>query len=53
MRFSPESDWGANKGLAEARAFLEPIKKKFNLSYADTWTLAGVAAVELAVNLCL
>lgn len=47
MRFAPESKWGANNGLSEARAFLEPIQKAFGLSCADTWTLAGVTAVEM------
>jgi catalase (peroxidase I) len=28
------------------RDFLEPVKAKYNLSYADTWTLAGAVAVE-------
>lgn len=46
MRFSPESDWGANAGLKIARDFLEPFKKKYGISYADLWTLAGVAAIE-------
>lgn len=47
MRFEPEASWGANAGLAHARAFLDPIKKKYpNVSYADLWTLAGAVAVE-------
>lgn len=47
MRFAPESEHGANAGLAVARALLEPIKKKFPwISYADLWTLAGCVAVE-------
>jgi cytochrome c peroxidase len=47
MRFSPESDWGANAGLKKARDFLEPIKAKYpKLSYADLWTLAAVVAIE-------
>ena len=29
-----------------ARDFLEPLKKKHNMSYGDIWTLAGAAAVE-------
>ena len=41
MRFDPECSWGANAGLKVARDFLEGIKKKHGLSYADTWTLAG------------
>lgn len=47
MRFSPESNWGANAGLGIARDLLEPIKKKFPwISYADLWTLAGAVAIE-------
>jgi len=47
MRFAPESNHGANAGLAVARARLEKIKQKHpELSYADLWTLAGVVAVE-------
>ncbi|KAJ3113678.1 hypothetical protein HDU96_003080 [Phlyctochytrium bullatum] len=47
MRFKPESTDGANAGLEHARAFLEPIKKKYSwISYADLWTLAGVTAIE-------
>lgn len=46
MRFEPESKWGANAGLGNARAFLEPIAKNYSLSQADIWTLAGATAVE-------
>nr|KAJ3418130.1 cytochrome c peroxidase [Polyrhizophydium stewartii] len=47
MRFKPESTDGANAGLEHARAFLEPIKTKHPwISYADLWTLAGVASIE-------
>lgn len=46
MRFAPEAAWGANAGLLAAREFLEPIKKKYSISHADLWTLAGVAAIE-------
>ena len=43
MRFKPESEHGANNGLALARKLLEPIKRAHpQLSYADLWTLAGV-----------
>lgn len=42
MRFSPESDWGANAGLKIARDFLEKIKKQHPaITYSDLWTLAG------------
>ncbi|MBW0527862.1 hypothetical protein O181_067577 [Austropuccinia psidii MF-1] len=49
MRFAPESDHGANAGLAAARDRLESIYKKYEskgLTYSDLWTLAGVAAVQ-------
>ncbi|KAJ3338530.1 heme peroxidase [Kappamyces sp. JEL0680] len=47
MRFNPESGHGANAGLSIARDVLEPIKKKFpKISYADLWSLAGVAALQ-------
>lgn len=47
MRFNPEASWGANKGLSKARDALEPVKQRFpDISYADLWTLAGVAAIE-------
>lgn len=48
MRYGPEAGWGANAGLATARAFLDPIKKKFpGLSHADLYTYAGAVAVEI------
>ena len=47
MRFSPESDHGANAGLGLARNRLEKIKQQYpELSYGDLWTLAGVVAIE-------
>lgn len=47
MRYSPEAGWGANAGLATARAFLDPLQKQFpTLSHADLYTYAGVVAVE-------
>ena len=48
VRFNPEATWGANAGLGPARDALEPVKAKFGkaLSYADLYTLSGVAAVE-------
>jgi cytochrome c peroxidase len=47
MRFAPEKEWGANAGLATARAVLEPIKAKYSsLSYSDLWALAGNVAIE-------
>ncbi|RIA94694.1 heme peroxidase, partial [Glomus cerebriforme] len=47
MRFSPESDHGANAGLKFARDKLEPIKEKNpEISYSDLWSLAGVTAIQ-------
>ncbi|RMZ77891.1 hypothetical protein DV738_g4167, partial [Chaetothyriales sp. CBS 135597] len=47
MRYEKEGGDPANAGLQHARAFLEPIKKKFPwITYADLWTLAGVVAVK-------
>jgi len=47
MRFDPEAKHGANAGLQVARAALEPVKAQFpDVSYADLWTLAAVAAIE-------
>ncbi|EEQ91322.1 heme peroxidase [Blastomyces dermatitidis] len=47
MRFSPESDHGANAGLKAARDFLEPVKAKFPwITYSDLWTLAGACAIQ-------
>ncbi|KAF5657982.1 cytochrome c peroxidase mitochondrial [Fusarium circinatum] len=47
MRFAPESDHGANAGLAAARNFLEPVKEKFPwITYSDLWILAGVCAIQ-------
>lgn len=47
MRFEPESAWGANAGLNIARDALEPVKAQFpGISYADLYTLSGVASVE-------
>ena len=47
MRFSKESNHGANAGLQIARDLLEPIKKKYEgCTYADLYTLAGCVAIE-------
>jgi len=47
MRFTPESDWGGNAGLAIARGLLEPVKKKHpEISYSDLWIYAGYVALE-------
>jgi len=47
MRFKPEKDWGANAGLAFARARLEVLKKEFpEASFADLWSFAGTVALE-------
>jgi len=47
IRFHPELNWGANKGLDLAIKLLQPIKDKYpSLTYADLFTLAGVVAIE-------
>ena len=46
QRFEPEAGWGANAGLHLARNFVAPLKVKYNLTYADLYTFAGVVAVE-------
>lgn len=47
MRFEPESAWGCNAGLGESREFMYAIHKKHSdISIADLWTLAAVAAIE-------
>lgn len=41
MRFSPESQHGANAGLHVAREALEQVKKLFpQISYGDLWTVS-------------
>lgn len=48
MRFSPERDDPANKGLDRARALLEPVKAAVPLlSYADLWQLGAVVSTQL------
>ncbi|RHZ61197.1 hypothetical protein Glove_349g146 [Diversispora epigaea] len=47
MRFSPESDHGANAGLKTARDKLEVIKlANPGITYADLWSLGGVTAIQ-------
>ena len=47
MRFDKEADDPENAGLASARAFLEPIKRKFPaISYSDLWVLAAYVGIE-------
>jgi cytochrome c peroxidase len=46
QRMLPESGWGANAGLNGAREFLAPLKAKYNVTFADLWTFAGVVAIE-------
>lgn len=49
IRFKPEAEHDANNGLSKAREFLEPIKEKYpDISYADLYQLASVAAIEYA-----
>lgn len=46
MKFEPECAWGANAGLAEARAAMEEIAACAEISRADAYTLGGVVAIE-------
>ncbi|CAI5508850.1 unnamed protein product [Closterium sp. Naga37s-1] len=49
IRFRPEIDHGANKGLAGAIALLQPVKDAFPaVSWADLFQLASATAVEFA-----
>ncbi|GLC36642.1 hypothetical protein PLESTM_000484300 [Pleodorina starrii] len=49
IRFKPEIDHAANKGLAIALGILAPIKKKYpDVSYADLFQMASAVAVEAA-----
>lgn len=49
IRFQPEINHGANKGLAGAIKLLEPVKDAVpNLSYADIFQMASARAIELA-----
>ena len=48
MRFVPERDDPANRGLDRARALLEPVKAAVPLlSYADLWQLGAVVSTQL------
>lgn len=47
MRYEREGGDPANAGLQHARAFLEPLKRRFPwVTYADLWTLAAVVAIR-------
>jgi len=46
MRFHDEASWGANAGLHKARALLQGVKEKHNVSYSDLWVFAACVAVE-------
>lgn len=47
IRFQEELAHGANAGLNQAVAWLEPVHAKHpNVSYADLYTLSGAVAVE-------
>ncbi|CAN8063184.1 unnamed protein product [Agarophyton chilense] len=49
IRFSPEADLPANKGLHIARDLLQPIKDAVpSMSHADLYQLASVVAVQFA-----
>eukprot|EP00630_Chrysocystis_fragilis_P007378 CAMPEP_0197401734 /NCGR_PEP_ID=MMETSP1165-20131217/18961_1 /TAXON_ID=284809 /ORGANISM="Chrysocystis fragilis, Strain CCMP3189" /LENGTH=444 /DNA_ID=CAMNT_0042927855 /DNA_START=35 /DNA_END=1367 /DNA_ORIENTATION=- len=45
MKYDPEASWGANAGLAVARAEIEKISAETGISRADAYTLSGVVAV--------
>lgn len=47
MRFATEAADPENAGLEVARAFLEPVKRKFpSISYSDLWILAAYVGLE-------
>ena len=47
MRFETEAADPENAGLSAARAFLEPLKRKFpEISYSDLWILASYVGLE-------
>lgn len=47
IRFSPEKDWPANKGMNEALSLLQPIKDRHtDVSWADLIILAGTQALQ-------
>lgn len=47
MRYEKEGGDPANAGLQHARAFLEPVKRRFPwITYADLWTMAAVVAIK-------
>ena len=47
MRFEVEAADPENAGLEVARAFLEPVKRKFpSISYSDLWILAAYVGLE-------
>jgi catalase (peroxidase I) len=49
IRFAPEITHGANAGLANAIALLEPVKAAFPIvSYADLFQMASARSIELA-----
>jgi Peroxidase len=49
IRFAPEITHGANAGLANAVALLEPVKAAYpDMSYADIFQMASARAIELA-----
>lgn len=49
IRFEPEINHGANKGLANAVKLLEPVKAKYpDVSYADIFQMASARSIELA-----
>jgi hypothetical protein len=52
IRFSPELDHGANAGLVNAVALLEPIHSKYpQVSWADFIQMASAVAIEVRAEL--
>ena len=49
IRYAPEITHGANAGLANAVALLEPVKAAHpDMSYADIFQMASARAIEMA-----
>lgn len=48
IRFDEELAHGANAGLKQAVAWMEPIAKKHKISHADLYTFGGVVAIANA-----
>ena len=46
IRFSPEKDWPSNQGMMGVLATLAPVKRQYDVSWADLIVLAGNTAME-------